>query len=104
MSLLDRIVRAVFGEPPTRVYLRSTRCPAQMWENRVRYDAWGTPYTERRDLGSSSASWGVIVLRPNGKTDQTHLYGTEWRHKSGPPVDFRDPPKSPFPNATDPSQ
>lgn len=69
----------------TIVYLRSTKSPAQHWEAKVEYDAWGKPYT---DINGHAASFGADVLFPNGRTSDSWLYGTQWKHKSGPPVDF----------------
>lgn len=70
----------------TVVYMRTTRhTPVGYWEAVVHYDAWGVPYTNVK-IGPSG-SWGVKVLKPEGKTDD-HIYGSEWKHKSGPEIDF----------------
>lgn len=78
--------------PRTVVYLRSFRTPVQHWTSVVLYDAWGTPYV----AGSGGrAEYGGKTLFPNGHTSD-HLYETEWRHKSGPPITFGKRPSGPF--------
>ena len=79
---------------PTIVFLRSMKTPAKHWEATVHYDDWGSPYVKGTGSG---ASYGEKALHKNGKTSDTWLYGTEWRHKSGPPVQFPDKPSKTFP-------
>ena len=74
----------------TVVYLRSMRTPARHWEDDVLYDDWGSPYIKH-------GRYGETALLQDGKTSDTYLNGTEWRHKSGPPVTFPDKPTRPFP-------
>lgn len=76
---------------PTIVYLRSTSTPVQHWESKVLYDAWGTPYIKSE---GSRAQWGSTRLYSDGRTDS--VYGTQWKHKSGPPVTFGNKPANPF--------
>ena len=88
--------RAVESSDPseTVIYLRSMKVPAQHWTATVKYDAWGHPYTNSPN--GHGASFGCIGLKRDGKTNETWLYGTEWRHKSGPPVVFKPAPSMPF--------
>lgn len=67
----------------TVVFLRQTkRANCRHWEARVRYDDWGSPYVKCPE--------GIIeiALRPDGLTSDTIAWGTQWKHKSGPPVTF----------------
>lgn len=72
--------------PSTIVYVRQTKATVcHRWESPVHYDIWGTPYISswEKDIG-----WRFpINLRPNGVTSDW-VYGTEWKHKSGPEVTF----------------
>jgi hypothetical protein len=77
----------------TRVHLRSMRSPAYHWDAAVQYDAWGVPFIHHR---ANKAGASDITLHKDGKTSDGWLYGTEWRHMSGPPVEFGKPPLTPF--------
>jgi hypothetical protein len=80
----------------TYVSMRSTRTPAQHWEARVYYDAWGAPYVPYSTFRTGAACHEQ-ALHSDGTTSDTHLYGTQWKHLSGPPVDFsRKAPKRAF--------
>jgi hypothetical protein len=59
----------------------SGRTMGRLWKCAVSYDDWGAPYGKAHD-GS------VLRLHPDGKTADSNLYGTEWAHFSGPPVEF----------------
>lgn len=78
----------------TVIFLRSMKVPAKHWEAVVLYDAWGSPYVKCNGHG---AAWGEKALFADGRTSDTWLYGTEWRHKSGPQVKFPEKPSKPFP-------
>ncbi len=55
------------------------------WVSTVIYDEWGSPYG--RD------HWGSkLLLRRDGKTADSSLYGTEWKHLEGPQVAFPETP------------
>lgn len=82
-----------FDVSDTVIYLRSTKTPAQHWTGRVKYDVWGVPFVEGKGTGPS---WGTLRILEDGRTSDTWIYGTEWRHKSGPPVTFGKPPRNPF--------
>jgi hypothetical protein len=80
----------------TYVSMRSTRTPAQRWEARVHYDSWGVPYIPYSTFRSGAACHEQTLLR-DGTTSDNYLYGTEWKHLSGPPVDFsRKAPRRAF--------
>lgn len=76
----------------TVVFLRQNKgVNCQRWESSVRYDSWGSPYV-RDHYG-----WHIpISIFPGGKTSDNWLYGTEWKHKSGPEVTFGKRPTRPF--------
>lgn len=80
----------------TTVYLRSMGKyhPAMRGEAVVKYDAWGSPYVENHNLSYPLRL--AMMLHEDGTTDST-IYGTEWKHKSGPPVVWpKSIPKRPF--------
>lgn len=79
------------GGSKTYVYLREnkgTRC--RHWESKVYYDVWNSPYVKNH------GGFSEIALRPDNTTSDTFYWGTEWKHKSGPPVIFGKRPERPF--------
>ncbi len=79
-----------------RYVSNSSSLPSQHWESEVVYDAWGTPFIR----GDSYSPWDrsrLSKITPYGSIPG--MWVGEWRHKSGPPVDFNnaDPSKSWFP-------
>lgn len=80
----------------TNVYLRSTKVPANFWEDEVRYDAWGAPYIRGYGIRKGTYDGPATALHSDGTTDATWLSGTRWKHKSGPPVRFGKAPAHPF--------
>ncbi len=64
--------------------MRSRRTPVEIWEARVFYDAWGSPFVRGRIFGGS-ASYSTQALLPNGRTSD-NIYGVEWKHLSGPEI------------------
>jgi len=57
------------------------RTMGKLWECTVQYDAWGHPYGTAHDRS-------VLKLNKDGTTADTAIYGTEWKHSSGPSVIF----------------
>jgi hypothetical protein len=54
------------------------------WQAMVSYDRWGQPYAKAHD-------GKTIKLYEDGRTGDFRLYGTEWRHASGPQIVFPPP-------------
>lgn len=93
MKIFDSLFkRDILNKTPkksqTRIQLRMNSNSSSMggfWESGVTYDAWGTPY--------GLDHWSIprpLRLHKNGKTADHWLYGTEWKHISGSPVEFPD--------------
>lgn len=76
----------------TFVHVSSTKPPTARYVLKVQYDAWGNPYI---DGGSKPRIASTAVLRSGGSTDDW-VYGTKWKHKSGPPVRFGKKPDDIF--------
>ena len=90
-------IERLFGVERTRVDLRNMKTPASRWSSTVRYDIWGTPYARGFFVTGPYWCW-PITLHADGRTSATWDDGTEWRHKSGPPVRFTPKPKTLFPD------
>jgi hypothetical protein len=91
----SRVLGAVNDPDATYVYLRSTETPAMHWEAKVLYDVWGCPYIADDYFKDVPACFEQALFK-DGTTSDTPVYGTEWRHKSGPPVRFATKPAKPF--------
>jgi hypothetical protein len=70
----------------TIVYMRSCSPPVQFWEAKVYYDAWGTPYV-KGNPNAAGPEYRQNILTENGRT-LDGLWKVEWKHKSGPEVNF----------------
>lgn len=74
----------------TRVRMRDALEKVQHWSADVRYDDWGQPYAVGKGAFAELFGWPYkacddIILNQGGGT-QAHL--VQWKHESGPPVDF----------------
>ena len=63
----------------TWVYVRTTKCPAVSKKKMVKYDVLGQPYVD-----GAHKDYATAQLFPDGETEETRMYGTVWKHKSGP--------------------
>lgn len=69
------------------VQLRRLDAPVTYAESVVYYDAWGTPYVRADLYGGWPTIKRDLLLLPGGRVSDGP-WNTEWRLKSGPPVDF----------------
>lgn len=80
-------VRTIFPQP-TFVSMRYTSAPVHYWEARVHYDDWGQPFVKGSFFTTNAVESMTHILAPNGEITGLFHGSVQWRHKSGPEVDF----------------